>query len=134
MKRWTALVGAISLLSVTGCRVVAVGPHGGRWELLGSRLVEFHADHDAVLAGLQGSYRAIRIDVDRAPLEMYDIKVNFANGESYSPDIRHHFREGGWSRIIDLPGLKRVIKSVEFWYKTTHRGEGRAKVDVWGLH
>jgi hypothetical protein len=97
-------------------------------------MVNFRGDHDVILAGGQGTFRAIRIDVDRADLEMWDIRIHFGNGEVYSPAIRHQFREGSWSRTIDLPGASRVIKSVEFWYRTSHRGEGRANVDVWGRH
>ena len=129
---------AITLLAgafrAPGCRGRMNNPAGPGWEKLGTRMVNFHADHDVIGALLQGTFRRIRIDVDRADLEMYDVKINFLNGESYSPAIRHHFTEGSWSRQIDLPGASRVIKSIEFRYKTSHRGEGRANVDVFGLH
>ena len=128
---------AVVLLSLAACggrgghRNDPVGP---RWEKLGSRMVNFHGDHDAIAAGLQGAFRAIRIDVDRADLEMWDIKVHFANGEVFDLAIRHDFREGSWSRVIDLPGHERIISRVDFWYRTAHRGEGRANIDLWGLH
>lgn len=109
-------------------------PEGPRWEKLGSRMVNFHGDHDTIAAGGQGDFRQIRIDVDRADLEMYNIRVNFGNGEHWSPDTRIHFKEGSWSRTIDLPGHVRHIKTVEFWYKTSHRGEGRANIDLFGRH
>jgi hypothetical protein len=64
---------------------------------------------------------------------MYDIRVNFHNGEHYSPNVSHFFREGAWTRLIDLPGGDRRIRSVDFRYRTAHRGEGRAVVEVWGL-
>jgi len=110
-------------------------PRGaGRWELLGQRMVNHRGDHDVIAAGLQGVFRAIRIDVERADLEMWDIKVHFGNGEVFSPPLRHHFRDGSWSRVIDLPGNTRVITKIGFLYRTAHRGEGRAKVEAWGLH
>jgi hypothetical protein len=124
--------GIFALAFILGCRGHRNDPIGPGWERLGTRNVNFRGDHDIVAAGLQGKFRAIRIDVDRADLEMYDIRVHFANGDHFSPGIRHHFREGSWSRTIDLPGGERIIKSIEFWYRTSHRGEGRANVDVWG--
>lgn len=125
------------VLSVS-CRHRELNPDGprapGNWELLGQRMVNHHAERDVILAGLQGTFRRIRIDVDRADLEMWDIRVHFGNGEMFSPEVRHHFRDGSWSRIIDLPGAARVITKVEFVYRTAHRGEGRAKVELWGMH
>lgn len=117
-----------------GCRGTQVNTRQGTWELLGTRMVNHLADHDVVLAGLQGTFRRIRIDVDRADLEMWDVKVHFANGDVQDVAVRHHFREGSWSRQVDLPGASRIIAKVEFRYRTAHRGEGRAKVSVWGLH
>jgi hypothetical protein len=131
MRSLSVLAAALALgVSGSGCKGTVRESPLGTWGLLGSRLVEFHKEHDAILAGLQGTFRAIRIEVDRADLQMHDIRVNFASGDSFSPEARHHFKEGSWSRVIDLPGARRVIKSVEFKYKTVGRREGRAKVSV----
>ena len=46
----------------TGCRIQKLGP-GGVWELLGAKQVKFTTDHDRVHAGLQGTYRSIKIIV-----------------------------------------------------------------------
>ena len=128
----TIVLGA--MFALAACRVQVIDEHGGRWEHLGTRMVDFQADHDEIHAGLKGLYVAIRIDVERAPVELQKVRVNFGNGEQFEPDVRHHFREGNWSRVIDLPGNHRIIRSVELWYRTEQRGEGRAKVAVWGLH
>jgi hypothetical protein len=119
---------------VSGCRIQKIGPGGGRWELLGARVVKFSTDHDVILAGLQGSYRAIKVEVHGSKLEMYNIRVHFMNGEVFQPTVRHNFKPGSWTRVIDLPGHKRVIKHIEFWYRTATPQRGHAKVTVWGLH
>jgi hypothetical protein len=96
-------------------------------------VVDLRVDHDVIDARGEGSFRAIRIEVEHADLEMYDSVVRFGNGESFSPTVRHHFQEGSWSRVIDLPGNLRPIKRIDFWYKTSRLGEGRARVVVGGL-
>lgn len=109
-------------------------PRGERWEKLGSRMVNHRAERDEIHANFQGDFVAIRIDVDRADLELFDVDVVFGNDQHWDAGVRHHFREGSWSRRIDLPGHVRHIKKVVFKYKTAHRGEGRANVDLYGLH
>ena len=90
----------------------------GEWESLGRRAVDFRVDHDAVIAIGQGAFRAIRVDVEGGDLEMYDVKITFANGETFSPATRLQFREGSRSRVIDLPGAARIIKRVDFFYRS----------------
>lgn len=103
----------------------------GDWELLGSRQVSFGAERDVIGARHQGRFRAIKIEVERGNLEMFDVRVVFRNGESFSPDTRIEFREGSWSRTIDLPGDARIIDRIEFRYRSEVR-RGRAVVKVWG--
>jgi hypothetical protein len=137
-----ALVVALAI-AAAGChRKVVVEEHGGGggggggggWERLGTRSVDHRGDHDTIMADFQGDFTAIKIEVDRTELEMYNVRVNFGNGEHWSPDTRFEFREGTWSRTIDLPGGVRHIRSIDFWYRTEHRGEGKAIVTAWGRH
>ena len=41
--------------------------------------------------------------------------------------------KGGESRIVDLRGGKRKLKSVEFWYDTKGILNGRADVTLFGM-
>jgi hypothetical protein len=134
MKALIILVAAGAASLALGCRGHLNDPVGPGWEKLGSRMVNHTVDHDLILAGLQGTFRKIRIDVDGADLEMVDVKVHYMNGQTDDIPIRHHFQQGSWSRVIDLEGGSRIIKSVEFWYRTDGHGKGRANVDVFGLH
>ena len=102
------------------------------WEPLGSRRVSFAVDHDVIAVGArEGVFDAIRIEVDGGSLEMYNIRLTFGNGDTWSPNTRVLFRQGAWSRLIDLPGPARVIRTIEFWYRSRLR-RGQATVRVFG--
>jgi len=112
--------------------LAAVVLQPAEWELLGMRRVNFAVDHDAIEVGVrEGTFNAIRIEVGGGTLEMYNIQITFGNGETWSPDTRVLFRQGSWSRLIDLPGQARVIRKIEFWYRSRVR-RGQATVRVFG--
>jgi hypothetical protein len=106
---------------------------GGDWDHLGMRPVDFRVDHDAVVAVGQGAFRSIRVDVEGGDLEMFDVKVTFGNGETFSPATRLYFRAGSRSRVIDLPGEARIVRRIDFFYRSApFGGQGRATVHVYG--
>ncbi|MEC7984027.1 MAG: hypothetical protein VX278_02615, partial [Myxococcota bacterium] len=106
------------------------------WTKLGSRSVDFKVDRDTIKVGKdEGLYKAIKIDVDRGGLQMYDIKVTFGDGSSFSPDTRIHFKKGSLSRTIDLPGEARIIRKINFVYKSKGKRKQKlfkTKVHVYG--
>ncbi|HEX9293187.1 MAG TPA: hypothetical protein VF873_05830 [Gemmatimonadales bacterium] len=103
------------------------------WELLGTRRVSFTLDHDAIIVGVrEGGFTAIKIDVAGGNLEMYNVKVTFGNGQTFSPETRLNFQQGSWSRTIDLPGPVRILRRVDFWYRSRLR-RGAATVRLFGL-
>ncbi len=108
------------------------GPTGD-WEHIGLRPVDFRVDHDVIVAVGDGAFRAIRIDVEGGDLELFDVKLTFGNGETFSPGTRLYFREGTRSRVIDLPGDARIIRRIDFFYRSAlFGGQGRAIVHVYG--
>ena len=87
----------------------------------------------AVVIGVLASIEAFRIPRNyRLALELYDVRVVFGDGSTYSPATRLVFAPGSTSRVIDLPGGARVIRRVEFRYGNLPGG-GRAQVEVWGI-
>ena len=62
------------------------------------------------------------------------IQVTFGNGQVFTPNVRHAFRQGAWTRRIDLPGQQRVIRKVEFWYRSVGAKSGSANVHLFGAH
>jgi len=102
------------------------------WDHLGSRTVAFVTDRDALAVTGERRFRQLQFVVDRGDLEMYDVRVTFGNGEVFSPTTRLRFDDGGRSRIIDLPGATRRIRSIVFQYRSLVGGqEGRAVVRVY---
>ncbi len=107
-------------------------PAGDEWTLLGSRRVSFAAEKDVIaVTAAAGRFTAIRFEVERGDLELYNVRVVFANGEAFSPDTRLEFRQGSQSRAIDLPGEARAISRIEFWYRSRVR-RGHATLRVFG--
>ena len=121
----------LSIAGISGCRVHVV--EDGRWDEIGVLLADLNVDHGSIDARGEGRFRAIRIEAMQADLEMYDIKIIFGNGEVFAPSVRHRFREGSWSRVIDLPGGHRHIRRIEFVYRASQPGPGQARIAVWGL-
>jgi len=104
---------------------------GARWEFLGERVVRGQVDTDIIEVGrVEGRFRQIRFDVKGSALEMFDVVVTFGDGEKFSPETRFVFRRGEWSRIIDLPGAERIIRSVKFSYGNLPGG-GRARLKLY---
>jgi hypothetical protein len=103
--------------------------------LLGAKEVGFRVDRDEILVGLgEGLFSKLLFEVERNDLEMLRVVVTYANGVADTIPVRHFFKEGSRSRIIDLPGRKRIIRKIVFFYKTSGPArEGRALVKVYGL-
>jgi hypothetical protein len=126
----------LGLLSV-GLLVTALigAAHGsnGRWELLGRQEADFKNDHDRIDIGRkEGRFRQLQIRVDRGPVDIHNMILTFDSGETYKANIRHRFDEGSKSHVIDLPGNRRVIKKIDFNYRSVDRREGKATVAVYG--
>lgn len=111
-----------------------VPPHAvAQWEHLGVRAVDFRLDHDVIGAAGQGRFKRIRIAVVGGDLEMFNVKIVFGDGETFSPATRLYFKEGSRSCVIDLPGRARIIRRIDFFYKSVPGGgQGKAVVHVFG--
>ncbi len=104
-----------------------------RWDKLGERWVNGRADRDIIHVGRrEGRFHRLQIVVEHSALELYDLRVVFADGSVFSPSTRLAFGPRSKSRVIDLPGRGRVIRRVEVRYGNLPGG-GRAQVELWGL-
>jgi hypothetical protein len=91
---------------------------GGEWIHLGAREVDLRSDRDVITAGGQRRFNSLLIAVEGANVEIHGIRVNFANGERFEPQVRLVFEQNTRSRFIDLPGTTRDIRNIEFQYRT----------------
>jgi len=102
------------------------------WQLLGERAVNGRNDKDRITVGrYKGKFEKLAIVVLDSDLELLDFSVAFARGPEWRPSLKHTFREGERSRVIDFPGDDRALKYIEMRYKNTPGG-GNAKIQVWG--
>ncbi|MFN0247338.1 MAG: hypothetical protein ACKV2T_10660, partial [Kofleriaceae bacterium] len=105
------------------------------WTMLGEQKVGGgrQGDRDRIEVGRdEGKFRQITVVVLDSDIELYDVKVKFGRGPVFDPQIKSAvFREGTRTRVIDLPGDRRVIKTIDFAYRNLPGG-GNARVQVWG--
>jgi len=101
------------------------------WVKLGERDVDGKVDKDTIAVGAyEGKFSKLTLLVDKSDLELLDFEVVFGNGQKHNPNVKHVFKEGARTRVLDLPGDERVIKSINLKYKN-FAGGGRAHVEVW---
>ena len=132
MKRILFL--AAVALSVTSCMTgPLVIPPGS--VPLGERTVNFKADHDVIGVGAySGTFRSLFFVVEKNDVELFNVVVVYGNGERERFDTRLVFQEGSRSRVLDLRGGKRIIRSIQFTYRTIGTwADGRARVVVYGV-
>lgn len=109
-----------------------VGGRPGRgWRMIGEKQARRSLDRDEVRVRADRAYGAIRLRVFHAPVEFLNVQIHFRNGGQREIDVRQFIEKGGATRIIDLPGEKRFIEKIVFWYKTPALARERATVQVW---
>jgi hypothetical protein len=133
----TALVILFAQLNNVKAQIVSNPRQGntGSWRLLGTTQAKFSADHDAIyINGPYDFFRKIKFKVTDAPLNITRMVVRYDDGGApENIDTRFSIPQGGESRVIDLKGGKRKLKSIEFWYDTQGVLNGRADVTLFGL-
>jgi hypothetical protein len=121
----------VALVALAAMSFTTMGP----WELLGARKVNYAVDQDEiVVTRAEGVFSAIQLKVKRGPVNMHKLVIHYGNGEKEEIELRENFRAGSTSRVIDLPGNKRIIKRVSFLYDTKNLSNRKAVVELWGKH
>ncbi|MFY9554868.1 MAG: hypothetical protein WAV20_00490 [Blastocatellia bacterium] len=104
----------------------------GRWESLGMSYVDGRSDHDRITVNNRGTFRAVQLGIKGGEIEFQRVLVRFENGEESELQVRDRIPDRGKTRRIDLPGERRRIRSVEFWYSKPN-WRSRPRVQVWGM-
>lgn len=101
------------------------------WVKLGEREVNGRVDHDRIEVGrYEGKFSKLTLYVENSEIELLDFEITFGNNERVRPGVKHFFKEGQRTRVIDFPGDERVIQFIDLRYRNLPGG-GRAKVQVW---
>lgn len=103
------------------------------WAFLGASKVHGRADHDAILVtGLKGDFSAIKLMVEHEGIQFERVVVHFANGGKQEMVLRDFIPAGGETRVMDLTGKDRIIRSVDFFYKSNAVTKRKGKVALYG--
>jgi hypothetical protein len=88
-----------------------------------------------VVGKKEGVFNAIKIDVGRRGVNFERVVIHFANGGDQEVALRASIPARGESRVIDIDGRNRVIRSIDFWYDAKSLGRGgTSTVRVLGRH
>ncbi len=135
IKLFVTALAALFAMSFQMSTVTSVAETSRPWELLGVKKVNYGLDRDEIdVTAQEGFFTGLKLKVKRSPINMHKLAVHFGNGEVQEIELRENFRAGGESRILDLPGNKRVIRKVVIWYDTKNLARGKGVVEVWGRH
>lgn len=117
---------------ITDCSTQIQQPPG--WVKLGQRTVNYGLDRDEIrVTARDGRFTSIRLKAEVAPINIHRCVVHFANGTTKSFNIAGgDLRAGQITRNLDLPGNRRVITKVVFWYDTKNRASRRGRIELWG--
>ena len=103
-----------------------------QWVKIGKRVVNMKADHDEIpVTANAGVFTKLKFKVNIAPILVKNVRIVFGNGESKNMMLNRKFAPGTESKVIDLPGNRRVINKIVMNYKS-FPGYGKAVVVVWG--
>ncbi|MEK6408407.1 MAG: hypothetical protein AABN34_15885 [Acidobacteriota bacterium] len=98
---------------------------------LGRSYVNGRVDHDRIVVNNRGTFRALQLGVKGGAIEFERVVVHFDRGADHELQIRDNIPDRGKTRVIDLPGDRRRIRSVEFWY-AKQNWRSRPYVNLWG--
>ncbi|MFK7786702.1 MAG: hypothetical protein AB8B56_16405 [Crocinitomicaceae bacterium] len=102
-----------------------------KWDRLGTRVVNYKVDKDDIRVGAkEGGYTKLKVVVTGGSLNMHRMVVTYMNGTKEEINLRHNFKKGSTSRLIDLKGGKRLIKNIRFFYDTKNLAQKKAKMTV----
>jgi len=107
--RVVCLVAAVLLVSIGSARAAD-------WRPLGELAIDYRTNPVSMDAAAgAGAVSKLKFEVKQANLEINNVKVTFADGQTFNLDLNKYIGAGS-SSVIDLPSAKEVQK-VEFTYK-----------------
>jgi hypothetical protein len=119
------IISSIAYADEGGIRVNKVNS----WTVLGSKHVNWKVDRDVLHVGpYEGGINKLKIKVTGGTVHMIRMVVTYGNGAKDEIPLRHVFKRGSTSRVIDLRGGNRMIKKITFVYDRKYVA---SKARVW---
>jgi hypothetical protein len=106
---------------------------GEGWTLLGQEQANRRGESDRITVDpTKKGVKELLIVVEGAPLDLEAMTVTFGNDRQFKANVAQNLSANSASAPIDLPGEKRGIKYIDLTYRTASKGEGKAKVMIYG--
>lgn len=122
------LLSIVTLLSTTEALA-----QPGNWVKLGSRKVNYTLDRDEIAVGrISGTFSKLMFEVKNGGINLHKIVVEYGNGGRDELEVRQDIGPGQSTRVVDLRGRGRVIRSIIFWYDTKNYADNKATLIVYG--
>ncbi|HEX5060241.1 MAG TPA: hypothetical protein VFV99_12820 [Kofleriaceae bacterium] len=100
------------------------------WTFLGKKTVDGWRDRDKLNVFAAKPFSEVMFVVTGSDVQLNNIVITLGNNEKFEMPGSVVFKEGTRTSPVDIPGVLRKIKSVEFAYANLPGG-GRASVEVW---
>ena len=126
MQRRKFIIGMAGALAIAATAGIAEA--FPTWVLLGSKHVGLFVDNDTFHVGAFHRFHKIKLQVIGNGLYLYDLKVIYHNGGVDHIPVRWHIPQGGGTRVIDLRGGDRFIRTVQLIYGKLPNGRGPTRV------
>jgi hypothetical protein len=112
------------VLLVGLCLVLAAATAGAEgWQRLGQRIVDYRTNPEVItVVGDPGAFAKLRLLVRESPLEILNVKVYVADGQTFDVTLNKYLGPGRETRAIEIPGGPKAIQKVEFTYKKGSEG------------
>ncbi len=97
--------------------------------------VDFRSNPVAIPVSSEvGTVAKLKLQVKQSALEIVDVKVFIAGGESFDVALKAYLGAGDETRVIDIPGGPKVIEKVELTYRGGANDETIPLVRVFGAN
>src|SRR5262245_42286551 len=127
-RRFARLAAA---LLIAGIATSAYAQRAIAWQLLGTKEIEGHVDHDVISSHGHETFRALQFRVIGAAVQFDRVVVEYGNHSRRPYPFRFLVRANGVSPVLDLVGGERDITNVEFWYEKASWGQ-KPEVRLYG--
>ena len=104
----------------------------GTWRVIAKTTAHAGVDHDVVRVTGADNFRKLKLKVTDSGLNMIRMIVTYDGGGVQKIALKQYIPKNGESRIIDLNGGSRSIRTIEYWYEDTGFLNGRADLTVYG--
>jgi hypothetical protein len=101
------------------------------WQLLAQTHVRRRSYEEIDLSRGAGRFKRIMLAVEHGSAFVRGVRITFANGDTFEPEVRGRLDRDRPAITIDLPGEARNIEKIEFFARDS-RWRDHATINVWG--